>query len=523
MDSLSTDDRITWRTIRKELEEIGITVAAFEANRDFIFRWLSHAIETGAFEEQHAPDSESEPLSISQSPSSDSTTYARSNEPSINTSTEVYASTELYASTEHHNSQSRSRAPPLSSAKLESLIVPTISLAVASGESSTQLKVSHLALPSSPEPSVSCERCSRSNIMYELHMRCEKCKDGNYDLCLQCWRLGRGCLNWYGFGQGAMALWDRISGSKAGESSELSFPHFLTGRRYQRVTANPLDGGDSIETSSRNGDLQLQSGFFCSNCSTFAQDTFWVYDICNDGEWGYCALCVNRGRCCAHPLLPVRVLASTDSQPSKTTQPVSQLTTTTSCNICNLPILPHVNRFHCPQCDDGDYDVCTNCYLGLVKNGQISEADGPQGWRRCFKDHRMIITGFDDSPRGHRYIIVEDLVGGHALNESHRSPVSGSYTPSEGVGFRVLALWSYWPKEDDNDELAFPKGAEIRECENINDDWFWGVYCGRKGLFPGNFGRKVFEISGDPVMRPDDRFDQEVPVAGRWHWDGKQT
>ncbi len=53
VDSLSADDRAVWRTIRKELEEIGISVAAFEANRDFIFDWFVRAVETGAFEEHN--------------------------------------------------------------------------------------------------------------------------------------------------------------------------------------------------------------------------------------------------------------------------------------------------------------------------------------------------------------------------------------------------------------------------------------------------------------------------------------
>ena len=52
IDSLNPDDKEVWRTIRKELEDIGISVAAFDANKDFIFEWLSNAVDTGAFEEQ---------------------------------------------------------------------------------------------------------------------------------------------------------------------------------------------------------------------------------------------------------------------------------------------------------------------------------------------------------------------------------------------------------------------------------------------------------------------------------------
>ena len=52
VDSLDPDDKEVWRTIRKELEDIGISVAAFDANKDFIFEWFSNAVDTGAFQEQ---------------------------------------------------------------------------------------------------------------------------------------------------------------------------------------------------------------------------------------------------------------------------------------------------------------------------------------------------------------------------------------------------------------------------------------------------------------------------------------
>ncbi|KAI9776082.1 MAG: hypothetical protein M1839_000595 [Geoglossum umbratile] len=59
VESLSTDEKQTWRTIRKELEDIGITVAAFDANRDFIMNWFKVAIATRAFEEQTLEDASS--------------------------------------------------------------------------------------------------------------------------------------------------------------------------------------------------------------------------------------------------------------------------------------------------------------------------------------------------------------------------------------------------------------------------------------------------------------------------------
>ena len=51
-DTFSKNDKQLWYTIRKELEDIGITVAAFDANRDYIFEWLRNAIAKGEFKER---------------------------------------------------------------------------------------------------------------------------------------------------------------------------------------------------------------------------------------------------------------------------------------------------------------------------------------------------------------------------------------------------------------------------------------------------------------------------------------
>lgn len=56
VESLAQDEKQTWRAIRKELEDIGISVAAFDANKDFIMSWFQEAILTGAFEEQNIVD-----------------------------------------------------------------------------------------------------------------------------------------------------------------------------------------------------------------------------------------------------------------------------------------------------------------------------------------------------------------------------------------------------------------------------------------------------------------------------------
>lgn len=53
--SLSPDDKEIWRTIRKELEDIGITVADFDANKAFIFERFTNTVKAGAFQEEEMP------------------------------------------------------------------------------------------------------------------------------------------------------------------------------------------------------------------------------------------------------------------------------------------------------------------------------------------------------------------------------------------------------------------------------------------------------------------------------------
>jgi len=138
----------------------------------------------------------------------------------------------------------------------------------------------------------------------------------------------------------------------------------------------------------------------------------------------------------------------------------------------------------------------------------------------------MSVIGYED--REHREhdphrIVMHDMIGGWALKDTPSTSASTTnqdqwrwkendgtakttsaaselfgaafsphaFPPSGGIGLTVQALWSYFPGNGVKDELSFPRNAIITEVEDINGDWFWGVYCGGKGLFPGNYVRIV--------------------------------
>jgi hypothetical protein len=152
----------------------------------------------------------------------------------------------------------------------------------------------------------------------------------------------------------------------------------------------------------------------------------------------------------------------------------------------------------------------------------------------------MIVVEFgDEFPplSGHRRVVVNDLIGGHkftaedivAFTAAMSSPTSAApsmmpsaagrwswqenregkrssrlravalnaqaskFPPDGGFGKRCLALWSYYPEEGEEGkgELLFPKGAEVREVEDINEEWSFGVYAGEKGLFPAKYVRTL--------------------------------
>ena len=337
-------------------------------------------------------------------------------------------------------------------------------------------------------PEVICDRCTKANIQHDLHYHCAKCSEEGFDLCLDCYRAGRGCNHWFGFGWMAWNKYKRVEPSE-GYPADYEQPHILSARRYSR----PSTSGQPCH---------IEEGAFCERCYTLTDASYWHCYICLEGAWGYCAPCLNQGQHCTHPLLPVarKSLAAADAEPgpnstinmphlpenSYVALPIRQ-----DCDICQYPIAPINTRFHCNTCNEGDYDVCNECYYGLVTKGKISQANGPNGWRRCLRNHRMAVVGFQDTAEGgQQRIVVRDVVGGLALKEDEASAqASRQLPPDGGVGKRCLAGWNRFVPEED--ELDFPKNAEIKEAERVNEDWFWGVYAGQKGVFPANHVREL--------------------------------
>lgn len=405
-----------------------------------------------------------------------------------------------------------------------------------------------------PEPSISCSRCNRPHLEYEVHYNCATCAGGQWNICLDCYRSGKGCQYWLGFGYGAWKKWERMR--QQGDDS-VAMPHMLTASRYLPPPSTP-GGADGRKTLTTNDPkTRLETGTFCARCLIWTNDCYWRCDVCNEGDWGYCNNCVNQGKSCTHMLLPLTHEASdTGARPhsprspgrppaatiytgpqASNIGPFKPLTFRTRCDVCQDPISPSEVRYHCFRCTSalvpdappGDYDICSSCYNNLVTRGQISMENGHSGWRRCLNGHRMAVIGFAEGQVGQWRYVERDIVGGRVLrsepyesaehsgavfqkwswhkgNEkwerlvtqdvSTTAPASAgsdvfaqTFPPDGGVGPKASARWAWYPKAGSDDELLFPRGAEIREIEDVNGDFYFGTYMGANGLFPSNYVR----------------------------------
>jgi hypothetical protein len=63
-----------------------------------------------------------------------------------------------------------------------------------------------------------------------------------------------------------------------------------------------------------------------------------------------------------------------------------------------------------------------------------------------------------------------------------------TFPPDGGNGFLATAKWAWNPTADD--ELLFPKGADVIEIEELDEEWSHGVYMGAQGLLPTKYLRR---------------------------------
>jgi hypothetical protein len=355
------------------------------------------------------------------------------------------------------------------------------------------------------EPLIVCKHCGKEHLEHELHYHCSQCDDGTYDLCFRCYRSGKGCKHWFGFGWTAWARYERDRPS-GGYPLNYEHPHLLTGHRY-RIPLTPLTESPTpphLLMSEDDPKQRLEDGVFCDVCKAFANACYWKCDFCNEGDWGFCNDCVNQGRHCTHPLLPVAHEAKNTTSTSNRSTPPSAPSTprlntgltppesdttantpprtpksasfsrgpdyatianlvfrplnfTTLCNICRSSIPPINTRYHCLKCNAGDYDICMACYHKLNVSGRVTKEDGINGWRKCLRGHRMVIVGFEDRDGGQRRMVVRDLVGGFALKEDAEVS-SGARSPTTGMPMRE---WKWRDYEGKVHNYRAPSGAAI--------------------------------------------------------------
>jgi len=311
---------------------------------------------------------------------------------------------------------------------------------------------------------ITCDSCAKS-LDTELHYECMTCR--LYHLCSLCYKRGKRC----------------------------------PARHRMRPQKQVIDGVVP----------HLEVGLFCSVCDEWVDAPrepgnqlvncfFWkCAGSCNDGDWHYCLRCVRRGNCCNHELR-----LYTNNRPAEPAQAIVRGVADTGepgnhslerrgythwwqnsarCNVCQRNVISvNVSTwFHCVECDDGQFDVCSN----------------------CVEHHRELLPEYGFCPRRHgMYLLtVSDVLSATSFSAGGnlRIVVRPELAPPEicrvdSPPHAAVAVAPNW--SDDDEALQFPVGAEIRDVRvafsapneqaGRDDIWYWGTYCGRGGMFEGN-------------------------------------
>ncbi|KAK4156040.1 hypothetical protein C8A00DRAFT_12981 [Chaetomidium leptoderma] len=413
-------------------------------------------------------------------------------------------------------------------------------------------------LPRYKEPLIHCNTCAKEHIEYDLHYNCHMCHNGEWNICLDCWHRRKGCLHWFGFGSGAWARWDSLN--RTGQP--IPPPHMLTANRY--IPPKQIPGGAEGRRvlTTENPLDRLQSGTFCGGCSAWTNDCYWRCDVCNEGEWGFCNDCVNQGKTCTHPLLALAYRPPSSSSSPPVSPPISPPTTTTTpnttnpaatatatsaignfhplistppCSACRIPIPQTDPHHHCNDCSPPSstttttttlggeeqqqgvggygYNLCFPCYDALVVEGSIAAENGPAGWRRCLKGHRMVVVDF---------VVVAAAAVAVAVDQEHRgsSSMRRRRVARDLVGGRRLRFEDYAGGDEDNGGAA----AKLQVCS-----WQEEEEGGSRRRLERLFARDDVAVSTAGLLsrRPEGgRFTEAFPPDGgagpravaEWGW-----
>lgn len=346
----------------------------------------------------------------------------------------------------------------------------------------TPATVADILIRNGSRVDISCDLCATS-LTELLHWECTVCE--LFHLCYACFYGGKTCPE----------------------------AHLLVPQRQ----VLPLQATPYVET-----------GLFCNVCeawidearddrSTGAPNSFFWHcgGGCNQGNWNYCLECVRRGRCCDHQLLLYtnhrvgETGVMRGSGAAATQGPLDDHHRRWNfyvayCDLCHLSVqnADTIAWYHCPDCPNGEYDLCTGCCALLESDGkcggghQMSLLElGTQGgavrvlWRpeAPVPD---ICVGDDCGGGGSR--------GGGVLGRWGGGGGGGGGRREGDVGRNAVALSGNW--SDERTVLSFPIGAGLREVRKAFEgtgergqtvEWWWGVYCGSHGIFERSLVRLV--------------------------------
>jgi len=166
--------------------------------------------------------------------------------------------------------------------------------------------------------------------------------------------------------------------------------------------------------------------------------------------------------------------------------------------------------------DDGDGGMRRIVKRDLVGGWKITEDDmrawsasHPAATTNHNHNHSNATSSPPHSPppallsRGGTWTWKDDPISGRIKSTRSRASTLTStsangnlparFPPDAGFGKHGLAYYSYWPEEgeDGAGELRLPRGATVSEIEDVNGDWWSGVYCGDVGVMPFGYVREM--------------------------------